>query len=218
MIKKFALLALKFLRSYLFVSIVVVLMLSIAVWFFGPNIRIGSARPLAPEFNRLIAIAAILAIWALNNLRLQLKALREARQAAMPQEAPAEPVVEKDPRLEQLDQSFKGALQKLVDNLPGSRAKVPYKLPWYLILGRANAGKTSLLAASNFRLPFAAQFGQQDRLNVSPTPLLDWWVGDEGLVLDIAALEGGPLLRMREKQLRKIAKMIRWVAWTSPIT
>ena len=186
MIKKVALLCLKFLTSYLFVSLVVVILLCLAIWFFGSRINLFGFRPFVSELSRLIAIVCIVAVWGINNLRLQRKAAREAARALEPDPEPEEPVVETDPRLEEIDASFDMAIDKLVENLPGGRRQAPYKLPWFLVLGKEGAGKTSFLASSSFRLPFAAQFGQEDRLNVGPTRLIDWWVGDKGLIIDMA--------------------------------
>lgn len=186
MIKKIALLSLNFIKSYLFISLVVVIALSLAIWFLGPRLNLFGVRPLVSELSRLVAIVIVIALWGLNNLRLHRKVAREAAKALEPEAEPVKPVAEFDPRLDEIDASFDNAISKLVQNLPGGKRTAPYKLPWFLILGREEAGKTSFLASSNFRLPFAAQFGQEDRLNVRPTRLLDWWVGDKGLIIDMA--------------------------------
>ena len=55
MIKKIALLSLNFLKSYLFISLFVVILLCLCLWFFGGRISPFGVRPLASEMSRLIA-------------------------------------------------------------------------------------------------------------------------------------------------------------------
>lgn len=62
-----------------------------------------------------------------------------------------------------------------------SVAKVPDQLPWYLLLGSPQAGKTALLANSGLRFPLAAT-----QRKTGGTADCDWWLGEEAVFLDTA--------------------------------
>lgn len=58
------------------------------------------------------------------------------------------------------------------------------KLPWYLLLGAENSGKTSLLKTKELSL--AAIDNQPMQKNTTPTAYCDWWFGQEAVFLDMS--------------------------------
>ena len=50
------------------------------IWLVGPLIAIAGHEPLEPENNRLIAIAVVVLLWGLNQLRRYLAARKKNRQ------------------------------------------------------------------------------------------------------------------------------------------
>lgn len=56
-----------------------------------------------------------------------------------------------------------------------------HKLPWFVILGAENSGKTHLLAACDLGL---ISTNNQPLTHISPTAYCDWWFGKEAVFLD----------------------------------
>ena len=67
-------------------------------------------------------------------------------------------------------------LRERLDNLT-----YKYQLPWYLMVGASNSGKSSLLESSGMALPVGMpDFGLKDN-----HPAMRWWFFNRGVVLDI---------------------------------
>ena len=64
----------EFFKNKIVISFIGLLALSILVWFAGPVIKFGddNTAPLASVTARLIVILILVALWGLNNLRIQL--------------------------------------------------------------------------------------------------------------------------------------------------
>ncbi|MBP9752236.1 MAG: hypothetical protein KBD31_00270 [Proteobacteria bacterium] len=78
-----------------------------------------------------------------------------------------------------LSKSFFNALDFLRSSLNSANYK--YRLPWYLLVGSEESGKTGLMEGSNLNLPVGApSFGEQaERADCR------WWFLNRGVVLDI---------------------------------
>ncbi|APG19813.1 hypothetical protein A3780_20430 [Kosakonia radicincitans] len=58
-----------------------------------------------------------------------------------------------------------------------------YVLPWYLMIGRTDAGKTTALTVSNFHLIS----GEERYTDIAEnTKNFDWWFSDEGVIIECA--------------------------------
>lgn len=68
-------------------------------------------------------------------------------------------------------------------NYRGSAAL--YALPWYMIIGPAAAGKTSLLRQSGLNFPMASHEDIQVT-GVGGTRSCDWWFSDQAIIIDTA--------------------------------
>ena len=75
--------------------------------------------------------------------------------------------------------SFLKAVTFLREHLGGRGAE--YLFPWYLMLGPAGAGKTSLLESSGLNLPV----GRPDFEGMGDASACNWWLFDRSVVLDI---------------------------------
>jgi type VI secretion system protein ImpL len=78
-----------------------------------------------------------------------------------------------------LSLSFLRALDFLRNSLQTYNYK--YRLPWYLLIGAENSGKTSLIEGSELQLPM----GQPDFGIKHPNPDCRWWFMNRGIILDI---------------------------------
>ncbi|HJX29990.1 MAG TPA: type VI secretion protein IcmF/TssM N-terminal domain-containing protein [Thermoanaerobaculia bacterium] len=75
--------------------------------------------------------------------------------------------------------SFARALRLLRDYLPGRGAR--YRLPWLLSIGQAAAGKTTLLAHTELKMPF----GEPEERSRRPRLPFLWWFYDRAVTLDV---------------------------------
>ena len=182
-----------FLRNPLLLSLLGVTALALLVWFIGPLVAVAGYEPLAPELNRAIAIGAILALWALNRLRIFLASRRRnseiidglASSSAAPLDAAG---MESAEEIALIKQRFEEALDLLkkarLDHRHGRNFL--YQLPWYLIIGPPGSGKTTALVNSGLRFPLAEQLGADAVRGIGGTRNCDWWFTDEAVLLDTA--------------------------------
>lgn len=78
-----------------------------------------------------------------------------------------------------LSLSFLRALDFLRDSLNTYNYK--YQLPWYLLIGAENSGKTSLIEGAELNMPL----GHPDLGIHNPNPECRWWFLNRGVILDI---------------------------------
>jgi len=57
-----------------------------------------------------------------------------------------------------------------------------YLLPWYMIIGQDNSGKTSFIKNSGFDF---SPLGKHSARDTSATGICDWWIGNQAVFLDI---------------------------------
>ena len=185
-----------FFTNKIVISFIGLLALSILVWFAGPAIKFGedNAAPLAGETARLIVIIILVALWGLNNLRIQwmnkkqndellddLESNQEATFTDVANEQSAE-------ELDQMKQRFTDALATLKKLKFKGRGKnkALYELPWYIIIGPPGSGKTTALVNSSLDFPLAEQFGKGAFQGVGGTRNCDWWFTNEAVLVDTA--------------------------------
>lgn len=113
--------------------------------------EVRDSYPLGPWVNRLLATLALVTLVAVIwGVRLS-RRLREADELAQDMESQ-----QSDPIQESIDQqetSLNSVLSEIIDSVGGGDSS-RYRLPWYLVMGVENAGKTSLVNRSgqNFAL------------------------------------------------------------------
>lgn len=157
--------------------------LLIGIWWLGPHWRWREHQPLAELAMRVSASVVVvvvpLLIWAWHVRNRYRRLHVEHQQAAAIESDPCLPYVQAQERA--LDHSLSHLLNAM------ERRRSLYQLPWYLVLGEENAGKTSLITRSNqnFALSHVARAGasrapQDEKLAYS----IDWWIGDEAVLID----------------------------------
>ncbi len=70
-----------------------------------------------------------------------------------------------------------------------------YCLPWYLVLGLENAGKTSLINRSSQNFAFSSVMRASGKKSENPYSF-DWWIGDDAVLID----PDGELLTQRQNE------------------
>ncbi len=83
----------------------------------------------------------------------------------------------------QLRQRFRQAITTLKKSHLKGRGNPLYVLPWYLMVGKSGAGKSTAIKSA--RLP--SPFGDINRISgIEGTRNCDWWFFDDSVVIDIA--------------------------------
>lgn len=152
--------------------------LLVATWWLGPMWEIGGKFPLAAwQMRALVTLGVVLLvamIWGAVLARRLGKVNASKAEEQQEQEDPVLPMERRQQRL--LDRQ----LAALKNNLPGRRGV--YRLPWYLVMGLEDAGKTSLIQRSGqtYTLTNVTRNNRADRNPFG----FDWWIGDNGVLID----------------------------------
>lgn len=183
------------------ISLVGVAAICLLVWHAGPLLSLGSAQPLLPVWIRTAIIAVILSICALYWLYRFWNALRHDENLRAKVLDFGKGGADDDTAKVEL-KTVADAVQKAMGKLRSLRSRggtfrrifegkrYLYELPWYMIVGNSNAGKTTALLNSGLQFPV-------DREKVAMTRRLaleskggtmhcDWWFTNEAVLIDTA--------------------------------
>nr|WP_150776743.1 type VI secretion system membrane subunit TssM [Pseudomonas fluorescens]VVM46621.1 hypothetical protein PS652_00562 [Pseudomonas fluorescens] len=165
----------------LLVLLGVALMLG-AIWWLGPQWAWNAHRPLAQAPMRvavsIVVLVVPLLVWAWRVRQRYQRFQVERQQQAARQADPCLPHVQAQER------ALARSLDHLLNNM--ERRGSLYQLPWYLVLGEQNAGKTSLITRSNqsFALSQVTRAGASAHQDADLAYPIDWWMGGEAVLID----------------------------------
>jgi len=161
------------------------LALSALIWWVGPLIAIGSARPLAGVWTRVIVLAVIWALW-IARLSWAAWKRRKTNSALLAGMSAGPSASDKEAQL--LAKRFDDAVQRL--KASGAKSwtgggQYLYELPWYIFVGAPGSGKTTALmnAGLQFLLGDGAKAAVQ---GVGGTRNCDWWFTSDAVLIDTA--------------------------------
>ena len=183
-------------------AILLLLVLSLLIWFVGPLVSVGTYAPFAPRWIRWSLIAAIWLLWLLKRavrwwrernvnatLLNQLAKMQSAPRPDGSQSAGSEEVAE-------LNKRFKDAADILKKTRFSTNEKgglfaafskqYVYQLPWYAFIGAPGSGKTTALINAGLTFPLAEQFGKAAIRGIGGTRNCDWWFTNEAVLIDTA--------------------------------
>lgn len=176
-----------------FWTLLILIVLSLAIWFGGPYVVIADEAFLAPEINRLIGIIILVLLWGLDNLIFGGKKKDDDDEEEEPEPEPEpEPEIDQDAETAKRDsQTLANRFKKFVavfNAAHGARQsgrRKLYTLPWYLVIGTNDSGKSEFLANSGQPFPLAKEL-YLDTDNVQATESCDWWISDQAVFIDTA--------------------------------
>ncbi|MFD2640570.1 type VI secretion system membrane subunit TssM [Pseudomonas japonica] len=155
----------------------------VAIWWLGPQWAPAGRKPLESLAARVLATLLLLLIpllgWTLH-LRRRTRLLESERKH--------DEAMKFDGYLRYLDaqeRDLDRSLALLQANLKGRNAL--YQVPWYLVLGQENSGKTSFVnrSSQSFSLTREAKAGSW-RLQDDPDRIypIEWSIGDQAVLID----------------------------------
>lgn len=157
-------------------------LLLVAIWWLGPQWTWREQQPLASVAHRSVASLVLMLVpligW-LVVLRTRFRRLQaERRQARAAEQDRALPLVQAQ------EKALSQGLDRYLDNAGGPRAL--YRLPWYLVMGDEQAGKTSFIDCTDqrFTLTRIDQVQAQGRQTEALAYPVGWWVSDDAVLID----------------------------------
>ncbi len=172
---------LRFFVSRWFLSLIGVVLLAGLVWYFGPLLSL-----LEEWVPRAIVIGAMVLVWAVVNLLLDLR--RRRRDRALAVGVAAGPVDPSNAASAEEAAALRDKLTTALELLKKARGTKGYlyEQPWYVIIGPPGAGKTTALLNAGLKFPLAAEMGQGAVAGVGGTRLCDWWFTEDAVLIDTA--------------------------------
>ncbi|MDR2323874.1 MAG: type VI secretion system membrane subunit TssM [Acidovorax sp.] len=154
-----------------------------AIWWLGPQWSWGTYQPLASLTARVLTTVVLLVLpllaWALH---LRRRAMRLEAEKHNAQEQKIDLCLR---YVQAQERDLDHSLATLQSNFKGRNAL--YQLPWYLVLGQENSGKTSLVNRSgqSFSLTGELKAGSR-RMQEDPDKIysIDWWMGEDAVLID----------------------------------
>ncbi|MFM2484441.1 type VI secretion system membrane subunit TssM [Celerinatantimonas yamalensis] len=180
-------------RSALPILIVVLFILAqIAIWWAGPWLTIGQKHPLSPLLSRGLASALCTLVFFMWWGIAQWRKLHQFQSEQSHQlQLQSDPIRRYEERQEfELNRVMQGMQQSL------NKRNYLYALPWYLVLGLENAGKTSLINRSGQKFVFSNVMRASGKKSENPYSF-DWWIGDDSVLID----PDGELLTQRHNEV-----------------
>ncbi|MEM9383920.1 MAG: type VI secretion system membrane subunit TssM [Pseudomonadota bacterium] len=160
-------------------------LVGLVIWHVGKSWPIFQAeddtyyRPLAGVWPRVLAIASLYVLWGLIVL---VRHLVRVINAARLKKALAVEENQVDSQVAQIERAFGAAVAGLERDNRGALTT----LPWYVVLGPSDAGKTELLRTSGLEFPYERANDQQGIGGSRGTRNCKWWLGREAVLLDTA--------------------------------
>lgn len=158
---------------------------SLVVWFFGEKLRWKSFQPFAEGDMRFWVALCLLVLGLVLMTVMIVRAVR-ARLASREKKERREPTLE-ELEAEAMDTAFAKAVAVIRSRWSRGGRSI-YGLPWFLVLGKHAAGKTSIIENGDMRFPIdheiraeLATLGERDAKE-----FITWRVaGNEAVLLDI---------------------------------
>ncbi|OTA19572.1 hypothetical protein Xbed_02252 [Xenorhabdus beddingii] len=191
-----------------------VTVISLVIWFIGPVISVGNTVPFKLISIRVMTILCLFLIWSLNQLVPRLYQLWfKKKLASQFNIGKDEEENKQDVHYLTLKERFSDAARLLKKSYFSGllnqhkphwinffSRQYLYQLPWYLVIGAPQSGKTTALANSGLHFPLAGYFRKSALYNMKNADLenenikngnrpngdnCNWWFANNAILLDI---------------------------------
>ncbi|GGJ89271.1 type VI secretion system membrane subunit TssM [Pseudomonas matsuisoli] len=169
-------------------TLCLLLMLVLAIWFAGPYLALGDYRPWASETSRLLTACILMLSWGLSMALAGRPSISAPDTEDVSQQEHSHQALIIDAEKVELQSRYKEALRTIKGSTfyGGRSERWRNDLPWYLVIGPEQSGKTSLLDFSGLEFPLNR--GDQQRLtrDIGGTRHADWYFADNAVLIDTA--------------------------------
>ena len=180
-----------FIKKPTFIAFAVVTVLSLMIWFLLPRIEINGTPILSAEWIRLSIILLIVFIWGIGNLILQKRQDDDEKSNSAKQKELVAKGVAPDPKilaayLDTLRTRFKNAFEVANKSTRkrGFFQGINYRLPWYILVGDEDSGKTTLL--NNSGLEFYEEYNADvNVIKDQVDPGVSWCFSTDAVFVDV---------------------------------
>ncbi|MEI6859666.1 MAG: type VI secretion system membrane subunit TssM [Shewanella sp.] len=159
--------------------VAIFVLINVAIWWAGPWLEIESEYVLASIGSRLVASTifslSCLALWGCFQWRKLNQYNADNKQLQLLKDDPIKGMVERQEI--ELNDVMSGLKKSL------NTRNYLYALPWYLVLGVENAGKTSMINRSGQKFLFSSVMRASGKKSEN-TYSFDWWVSDNAVLID----------------------------------
>lgn len=163
-------------------SLLLLIIISFLIWFYGPFIPFSSNLSLELPQKRFYLITLLTLLWALKVLIFDLKSDEniDAKEKVTPNSKNS---------AELLEQRFSTMFSFLKTNSINQNGlkKSLIELPWYLMIGPTSSGKTTLLANSHIHYILSKQF-DENLFSIPSSETCDWWISRNAILIDTPAI------------------------------
>jgi len=176
--------------NFKLLELILIVIFCILIWFVGDDIQIKQWEPLANPKVRLIVIATIGFFWTLKLvLNSWLVKHAEKKLATSFLQYGLKKVKKNDPAAMQ---QFKIQIKQLTKNLKawqvisGKKRIDLQNLPWFLVMGTSNSGKTQLLERSGLNFSLLTRSSKSDHKQAFEIP---WYATENAVFLKYSQVE-----------------------------
>ncbi|MCL9781353.1 type VI secretion system membrane subunit TssM [Vibrio sp. S4M6] len=165
------------------------ILVNVAIWWAGPWLKVKGITPLTSLTSRAVTSVifslSCFTVWG---------ALQWRKVHKINQENAKQSELENDPALGYVE-TQEAELNDVIHEMKASldNDNYLYTLPWYLVLGLEESGKTSLINRSGQNYVFTSVRRASGKISKNPHSF-DWWVGDDSVLID----PDGELLTQRQ--------------------
>jgi len=151
----------------------------IIIWCITPLITIQGHVPFAHESKRIYLILLGLLGWIAKTYFIDPKKEKKPTIASVNPDF--------DRKIHLLEGQLQGVMNffKKTELNPDHQKIKLSQLPWYLVLGPKNAGKTTLLANSTINYVLKKQIKLEDIKHISSSEHCGWWVTKDTVLVDV---------------------------------
>ncbi|MDC0612211.1 type VI secretion system membrane subunit TssM [Vibrio sp.] len=159
--------------------LILFILINAAIWFIGPLWTYHGAKPLITVSERLMVMMIFsiicIAMWGYAQWKKLQKYHAKQEQEERFRQDPIKVYEERQEK----------ELNRVVTNMTKSFGHKDslYVLPWFVVLGVENAGKTSLINRSGQKFSFSTAMKASGQKSENPYSF-DWWIGDKGVLID----------------------------------
>lgn len=159
------------------------------VFFVGPLIAISGKAVLADVDTRIMVCVLSLALWLV--LLVVSAPIRKYRRRKKLNEEQLKSELQLEEQTEDEIYLLRERLQKAMNvvkhsSFYGKRRSSRYELPWYLLLGDQNSGKTALLENSGIDFPLN-RLDERMTKDIGQTQYCDWYFANQAVVIDASS-------------------------------